>query len=579
MKGFRKRSGREKKRSYQVGDWKKYREKSRQRKRKNYEKNSDFFESPRGAYQADENLDFEILQERFSYASDFSEKVKKEVSKTWSDYQKELNDYQKKKSFPKSWLNREDLTNQTIFTIDGVTAKDFDDAISLEKIDDGYRLGVHIADVSFFVSRLSFLDEAAFQRATSVYLVDKVIPMLPEELSNDICSLVENSPRLTVSVFLDYDHKGLLKKYHFCNSVIKSSKRFTYDEVQEFFDGKISLPKKLEQSLGQMKILKNFLSEKRFNEGSIGFEEDEQVWDFGREDNNFLTTKKRKFSEEMIEEFMLEANKAASKKIAESGKGLFRVHESPDEEKLFQFNQLIRRMKRQLPKMGSENPLKKKGPNKYHLFLEKIKSQSEKFLFSKLLLTSMKQAHYHDKDSGHYGLGFLHYTHFTSPIRRYPDLIVHRILKEQLRLEELGKKNVSFSSGVLKGYDYLLKEIAKHCSDMERRAVKAEREYGKLKSIRYLKKLIEEKEDREWKSFITGITFRGNVFVRIEDLGIEGMIKCESFPEMLYYDESRMALCNHKKQLVLTVGSELLVKVYRASVKDFFIEFIPSKWV
>lgn len=575
MKGFRKKSAKIKGKNYQTGDWKKHKERSKQRKKKDF---SDLLLSPRGAYEADESFDFEILQQRFSYSADFSSKVEKEAAKAWTDYQKDLEYYEKKKSFPKSWLDREDLTQLTIFTIDGVTAKDFDDAISIEKIKDGYRLGVHIADVSFFVQRPSLLDEAAFQRATSVYLVDKVIPMLPEQLSNDICSLVADSPRLTVSVFLDYNQKGLFKKYHFCNSVIKSSRRCTYDEVQDFFDGKISLPKKIENSLVEMRILKNFLSEKRFNEGSIGFEEDEQVWDFAKEDNDFLSTKKRKFSEEMIEEFMLEANKAASKKIAQSGKGIFRVHESPDEEKIFQFNQLIRKMKRQLPKMGSENPLQKKGPNKYHLFLQNIKNQSEKLLFSKLLLTSMKQAHYHDKDSGHYGLGFPNYTHFTSPIRRYPDLLVHRILKEQLRLAMLGKKNVSFSDGVLQGYAYLLKEMARHCSDMERKAVKAEREYSKLKSIRYMKNLLEKKKDLEWKSFITGITFRGNVFVRLEELGIEGMIKCESFPEMLYYDESRMALCNHKKQVVLTVGSELFVKLLRASVGDFFVEFVPSKW-
>lgn len=540
-------------------------------------------------YEKTEENDFSIFLQRFSYPEKFDQKVKIEAQKVWKEYQQHLKSYALDKKSLHLWKDREDLTDWDIFSIDGEDAKDFDDAISLKKEKGEYHLGVHIADVSAFVAKNSELDQNAGLRTTSVYLIDRVIPMLPRELSNDICSIVAGEIRLAVSVFFVYDAKGVLQKTRFCNSIIKSLRNCTYKEVQDFYDGKQSLPAKIEKSLVEMKKLKEKLSAKRFSEGSMSFEEQEQKWIYQGNKIVDVEVKKRVFAEELIEEFMLEANKVVSQELLRYGVGIFREHESPAKEKVQLFYQLLKKMKKKLPRRGSENPLEKTGENKYHLFLQSIKDEKERVFFSKILLTSMQQARYSHKNKGHYGLGFKYYTHFTSPIRRYSDLVVHRILKEILKNEH-GERKITtkkYSGGVKtsketsrrarkEGFDNeSLKKIAEHCSEMERKAVKAEREFHKLKSIRYLNNLSPQQQKESFDAFVTGITFRGNVFVRLEKTGIEGMIKSESFPWPLWYDESSLALFD-KKTKILQVGFPLKVRFLRAVAADLFVEFLPD---
>lgn len=423
---------------------------------------------------------------------------------------------------------REDLRGETIFTIDPEDAKDFDDAISLVKNEDGtVTLGVHIADVSHYVTEGSALDKESLFRGTSIYLVGGVIPMLPERLSNELCSLRPNEDKLTYSVFMDVEpDTGKVLKSRFAKTVINSVMRFTYEEAEE----RTKTGKgKYARLLKDMRKLSDKLYEYRRSQGSIDFETDEVRFKF---DENWVPIsaykKERLGSMRMIEDFMLAANRAVAEFISKKAKQgqelpfLYRIHADPDPDKLRELAILAKALGY---KLVAENA----RPATIQKFLDSIKGKPEEKLLNQLMLRSMAKAVYAEHNVGHFGLAFLHYTHFTSPIRRYPDLIVHRMLFEYLQKGGMHQKRMH-------QYYSELPDIADQTSGLERRATEAERTSNKIAQIFLLKDLIGE----EFDAAISGVTNFG-IFVQLEN-GAEGLVHIRELPGRYYYDEAHYSL-------------------------------------
>jgi ribonuclease R len=423
---------------------------------------------------------------------------------------------------------RLDLRGETIFTIDPEDAKDFDDAISLTKNEDGtVTLGVHIADVSHYVTEGSALDREALYRGTSVYLVGGVIPMLPERLSNELCSLRPNEDKLAYSVFMDVDpDTGKVLKSKFAKTVINSVMRFSYEEAEERTKtgkGKYS------RLLKDMKKLSDKLYMYRRSQGSIDFETDEVRFRF---DENWVPTesykKERLGSMRMIEDFMLAANRAVAEFISKKAKQghelpfLYRIHADPDPEKLRELAVLAKALGY---KLTPENA----RPATIQQFLDSIKGKPEEKLLNQLMLRSMAKAVYAEHNVGHFGLAFTHYTHFTSPIRRYPDLIVHRMLFEY-------SQKGGMKSERMHQYYQDLPDIADQTSGLERRATEAERTSNKIAQMFLLKDLVGE----EFDATISGVTSFG-IFVQLES-GAEGLVHIRQLPGRYYFDEAHYSL-------------------------------------
>lgn len=488
--------------------------------------------------------DFDVIVKRFSFPVGFDKKIRKELSAF------------DEKHIQNQIKNRFDFTKELIVTIDGGDAKDFDDAISLTKSKGLFTLSVHIADVSHFVSRDSQIDQEALNRGNSTYLINRVIPMLPFKLSDDLCSLLQGKKRLTLTCQMTIDKKGIIKEYHFFKSCIVSDRRCTYDEVQAVLDKKLNLGKPLKVFFSLMEELKNTLYQKRMKEGSIELETQEPF--FRLNESGLVETVRitpRLNSHKIVEEFMLAANQCAADFLLNHHTGIFRIHESPKEEKLNVFHKQIlsHRLKIDNNK-GSLNPLTKPGRNRYQLFLASLKNKEIKSLFSYLLLTSMSQARYSEKNLGHYGLGFARYTHFTSPIRRYPDLVVHRLISKLLINEKTGYHKV------------LLSKIADQNSLSERKSVDAEREYVKVKSIRYLNNKIGETFD----CVITGIIHRG-LFVKDTVTSIDGFIDSVWLNCQAYYDETQNVYVSEDRQFKL--GGKVKAELISVNLKKLFIDF------
>ncbi|MCX6164923.1 MAG: ribonuclease R, partial [Ignavibacteriae bacterium] len=419
--------------------------------------------------------------------------------------------------------SRKDIREKICFTIDPEDAKDYDDAVSIEKTESGgYLLGVHIADVSFFVKENSPLDVEALKRGTSVYLLNNVIPMLPEALSNEICSLKPKKDRYTFSVEIELSKNYSVKSYKVYKSLINSKRRFSYDEVQDIIDKKQGDFKK--ELVLMDKIAKCFYK-KRMKEGGIDFESREVKFDYNEEGKiTGIKVKERLDSMKMIEEFMLLANKCVtefvtglSKKFKEELPFVYRIHEEPDVEKLNNLSEFVSQFGYRLH-IDDKESIKE--------LLESIKGKPEEYLINDLLIRSMAKAIYDEKNIGHYGLGFEDYTHFTSPIRRYPDLIVHRILKEYLQFAE--HKNVNFKK--INIYKKRLPEICKQSSAREQNAVHAEREIIKLKQIEYMSNHIGD----EFLGIISGMVHYG-MFVEIIEMAVEGLVRFKDI-EGDYYE-------------------------------------------
>ena len=452
-------------------------------------------------------------------------------------------------------FDRIDLRNIRTVTIDGADSKDFDDAISIEKLNDGYKLGIHIADVSHFVVMGSALDREARKRGNSVYLIDTVYPMFPHELSNGICSLNEGVSRFTMTVFVTIDNKGYIKESTFHKSVIKSSRRLTYDYAQDVLDGIEQDEDWLVELLKNADDVKKILLQKRIDNGSIEFNlnETQIILDKGGNPKDFFIGE-RKETHKIIEELMLLANCEVAKKLKNIKGSIYRVHDSPDQEKLDTFTRIAFNR-------GYRVTRDAYGNLDFHSFIESIMGKPDEKLLLTLLLRSMKQAIYDVNNIGHFGLGFEYYTHFTSPIRRYTDLLTHRLLKQALE----GVNNLKPTM------QQFYTNSAQWCSKTERIAVECERSLDKVKAARFMK----DKIGNEYNGIVSGVTNFG-IFVEIEDRGIEGLIRYATLKSHYRYDEHEQAAYSEEDAKWYTLGDRIRIVVYKVDVKELFIDFIPA---
>ncbi len=454
---------------------------------------------------------------------------------------------------------RVDLRDKTIFTIDPVDAKDFDDAVSIEILEDGtYMLGVHIADVSHYVKEGSELDKEALKRATSVYLVKNVVPMIPEKLSNEICSLKPGEDRLTFSVFINLSKRCSVKSYEIKKSVIRSKRRFTYEEAQEIIETKKG--DYAEELLLMYKLSKS-ITLKRLKEESLDFDSNEVKFVFDLNGNvEDIVVKQRLDSMRLIEEFMLLANKCAtvfvndlSKKLKIKLPFIYRVHDIPNKDKMKELAEFVKQFGYTI-NIEEKNSLRK--------LLTAIEGKPEEFIINNLLIRSMAKAIYTEKNIGHYGLGFRDYSHFTSPIRRYPDLLVHRILYDYIYNE----KNILKRS---EHYKNLIPSAGKQSSIMEQNAEQAERESIKLFQGEYINKHIGE----EYEGIISGMMQYG-MFVEIMDILVEGMIRFRDIEDDYYdYDEKNHIARGRRRGKTFRAGQKVKIKVVRVNKETKKIDF------
>jgi ribonuclease R len=483
---------------------------------------NDEYQQPEGEITEILNAETETQYSRDVIAAEYGlpEEFPKDVTKELKRFSVEIQDSELAK--------RLDLRDRTIFTIDPEDAKDFDDAISLEENEDGtLLLGVHIADVSHYATEGSALDREALARGTSVYLVGGVIPMLPERLSNELCSLRPEEDKLTYSVLMTVDpESGEVLRSEFQKTVIRSVMRFSYEEAEE---RTVSGRGKYAKLLRAMRKLSLKMYARRREAGSIDFESDEYRFRFNDKGEPIEAYKKDRLgSMRMIEDFMLAANRAVAEHIAHRAKKdnelpfLYRIHADPDPAKLRDLAQLAKTL-------GYKTSLENARPKAIQAFLESVKGRPEEHLLNQLMLRAMAKAVYAEHNVGHFGLAFLHYTHFTSPIRRYPDLIVHRMLFEYQRPGGMNREREHH-------YYEILPEIADQTSALERRATEAERESVKLAQIHILK----DKVGEEFDAVITGVVNFG-MFVQIA-AGAEGLVHVRELPGHYVFDEAHYAL-------------------------------------
>ena len=445
-------------------------------------------------------------------------------------------------SAAKECARRRDFTGEIVFTVDGEDSRDFDDAVSLKKEGDFYLLGVHIADVSHYVKEGGAVDKEAFERATSVYFPEAVVPMLPESLSNGACSLVEGEIRLTLSCLMKVDGKGNVADCELAESFIKSSARLTYTEVQKIFDGDETLRKKrapLVGTLEEMRGLYKILAAKRAARGSVDFEIPEAAISVDENGAVSLGRRARDDAHRLIEEFMILANETVAETLfSRKAPCVYRIHEAPEDKKLAAFYDFI-------AGLGVAAPKKSKVCGKdFSELLDSVKEESYAKVVNTVMLRSMQKAKYAPRDVGHFGLASEHYCHFTSPIRRYPDLAVHRIVKSLLH------------GGVAaaKKYGEETERVAAHASAKELKAQEAERAADDFYKTLYLSAHIGEAFD----AVISGVTNFG-IFAELENTA-EGLIRIETLKGGWYeFDEKNLLLKNKEKAYRL--GQPIRVRV------------------
>lgn len=456
--------------------------------------------------------------------------------------------------------DRRDLRDEVIFTIDGDDTKDIDDAISIKKLVNGhYELGVHIADVSYYVKEGSPLDNEAMDRGTSVYLVDRVIPMLPHELSNGICSLNPNVDRLAISCVMEFDSNGKQIDYEIFPSVIKSRIQMTYKKVNSILENN-EVPEGYEEYANDLRLmaeLASILRKAKDARGYIDFEVDEAKI---LVDENCIPTeiikRDRGTGEMLIEDFMIAANECVATHIYFMNLPfIYRVHEVPKEEKIRSYLSFIATLGYQVP-----GDIKDTRPKTIQKLIKFLEDKKEFKILSSLLLRSMQKAVYKPENLGHYGLASKCYTHFTSPIRRYPDTTVHRLLRTYLFNKKLDTKTMRY-------WEEKLVFVAEHSSEQERASVDCEREVEDMKMAEYMEKHIGE----EFEGMISTVTSFG-MFVELDNL-IEGLVPIKDMNDFFHYDEERMTLTGERSHIKYTIGERIVVKVVRAIKEEKIIDF------
>jgi len=451
---------------------------------------------------------------------------------------------------------RTDFRNVPTFTIDPHDAKDFDDALSFRRLENGnYEIGVHIADVTHYVKEGDEIDKEGYERATSVYLVDRTVPMLPEKLSNNICSLRPNEDKLTYSGIFELNEDAEIRNHRFERTVINSDRRFSYEEAQEILEtGKGDMA----DILLKLNELAKKLKDKRFKNGSISFERIEVKFyldEKGKPTGVYF--KEAKDSNNLIEEYMLLANRKVAELVGKTMKQpfIYRIHDEPDLEKLYTFSNFIKQFgynftfKNESEIAASINKL-----------LYEVKGKSEQNMVEQLAVKSMAKAEYSANNIGHYGLAFDFYTHFTSPIRRYPDMMVHRLLTHYLN----------------KGKPAMTNELnvkCKHSSSMEQRAVSAERASVKYKQAEFMK----EKLGQIFDAVITGVTERG-LYAEIVENKIEGMITMRDLDDDFYvFDEKNYCITGERRKKKFQLGDPIKVQIVKVSMQNRTIDFVPAE--
>ena len=496
----------------------------------------------------DPKVDILSIAYKYNIIPEFSEEVKEEV--------RNINSIVKQNEL----INRKDLTDKVIFTIDGDDTKDIDDAISLEMKDDNYILGVHIADVSNYVKENSALGDEAYKRGTSSYLADTVIPMLPHELSNGICSLNEGELRLTMSCVMQINNNGKVIDYEVFPSYIISRKKMTYKHVNNILMRNIVDEgyEDYKDVLLKMNELAHKLRKEKESRGYIDFEIDEAKIIQDEKGHAIDVIKRiREDGEKLIEDFMIAANECVAQMIYNMDLPfIYRVHESPKPEKIDEFLNLVKLLGYRL-----KTNTKEITPKVMQSIIDELKDKKEFSILSKLLLRSMRKAEYSKENLGHFGLASKAYTHFTSPIRRYPDLTVHRLLKKYLVENDMSMTTIN-------SLEASLVEVASHSSEREVASIEAERDVDAMKMAEYMENHIGE----EFEGIISGVTSYG-MFIELPNL-IEGLVHISTLKgDYFNYVEELLSLIGKSTKKTYRLGDKVKVKCVAASKLSSSIDF------
>lgn len=459
---------------------------------------------------------------------------------------------------PEEVAKRWDFRGITTFTIDPVDAKDFDDAISFRKLEEGwYEVGVHIADVSFYLKPGTVLDMEAFKRATSVYLVDRTVPMLPERLSNFLCSLRPHEDKLTYSGVFEINENGEIRKEWFGRTVIHSAHRFTYEGAQAVLDGADTGP--FQEELLTLNIIAKNLRKTRMMSGSVDFDTDEVRFELDENDKPVrLFVKERKDAHKLIEDFMLLANRRVASFVAKMFDNppltfVYRIHDQPDPEKLLNLQTFILHFGYKMNITQSKDASEALGR-----LMTAVEGKPEQNIIERVAIRSMSKAVYSVKNIGHFGLGFEFYSHFTSPIRRYPDVMVHRLLTQYI--------DKHFSTNRQR-----LEAECEHCSRMEKTAAEAERASIKFKQVEFMTEQI----GKEFEGVISGVKENG-FYVEMTDTLCEGMVPIWTIDEYFDYDSGALTLTGRQSRRVFRMGDEVKVRVVRTNLQKRTIDL---EWI